>query len=106
MIFFVFQYFSVQLKEDQIPELEERFEIELVNATTDDNLSGTTNISGASVDLAKSKSVVIVGETDFPYGLLEFSKSSVPPQPNDPIIPPATERPVVSCRDTCIWAAS
>ena len=97
-----FQYFSVQLKDDTMPEIEERFEIELVNASSDDSLSGTTNVSGASIDLAKSKSVVIVRESDFPYGLLEFSETNVPPQPNSPIIPPATKRPVVSFGDSVI----
>ena len=92
------QTFSVQLKDENIPETEERFEIQLVNATSDDNLSGTTNISGASIDLTKSKSVVIVRESDYPYGLLQFSESGIPPQPNDPIIPPAIQRPIVSLR--------
>lgn len=76
--------------------MEEKFEIRLVNATSDDNLSGTTNTSGASIDVANSKSTVTVKENDYPYGLLQFSESEIPPRPDDPIILPATERPTVS----------
>ena len=91
-----FQSFNVQLKDENLPELEERFVIQLINATSDDGLSGTTNVSGASIDLANSRSTVMVRESDFPYGLLQFSESEITPLPDDPLIPPATERPTVS----------
>ena len=90
-----FQSFNVQLKDENLPELEERFVIQLINATSDDGSSGTTNVSGASIDLANSRSTVVVRENDFPYGLLQFSESEIPPLPDDPLIPPATERPTV-----------
>lgn len=90
-----FQTFSVQLKDDDIPESLETFEIRLVNTTTEDNIVGTTNTSGASIDEAHHISTVTVKENDFPFGLLQFSTSLVPPQPDDPVIPPSTEKPVV-----------
>ena len=90
------QSFSVSLKDDNIPELEEIFEIRLVAVRSDDNETGSTDVSGASIDPDNSKSRVVMPENDYPYGLLQFSESDTPPMPNDPYIPPVTLSPTVS----------
>ena len=92
----IIQSFSVSLKDDNIPELEEIFEIRLVAVRSDDNETGSTDVSGASIDPDNSKSRVVMPENDYPYGLLQFSESDTPPLPNDPYIPPATLSPTVS----------
>ena len=92
----ILQSFSVSLKDDNMPELEEIFEIRLVAVRSDDNETGSTDVSGASIDPDNSKSRVVMPENNYPYGLLQFSESDTPPLPNDPYIPPATLSPTVS----------
>lgn len=80
------------VNDDDIPEAQETFDIKLTSALT--GSSGSTNISGASIDLSASTSRFTVLKSDNSNGLLQFSNSSKPPSGSG-IIPPATEKPMV-----------
>jgi hypothetical protein len=97
-IFFLFQTLEVQVTNDNMPELDELFEIKLASAVADDGIPGSTNSSGASIDPAAQSSQVTLEANDFPFGLLQFSsKVGVPPTPGSQgMIVPATVAPVVS----------
>ncbi|ELU13347.1 hypothetical protein CAPTEDRAFT_91039, partial [Capitella teleta] len=82
---------SVQVLDDMEPEVPEDFEIHLVETLAEDGLVGSTATSGASIDPLHNTQNISLPESDFPFGLIEFSASEVPPQPGDPIIPPATQ---------------
>lgn len=86
--------FTLKVMDDDIPEVQETFDIKLTSALT--GSSGSTNISGASIDLAASFSRFTILKSDNSNGLLQFSNSSQPP-PGSGIIPPATEKPTVTC---------
>lgn len=90
------QLISVQVLDDMEPEVPEDFEIHLVETLAEDGLVGSTATSGASIDPLHNTQNISLPESDFPFGLIEFSASEVPPQPGDPIIPPATQ-PVKVC---------
>ena len=83
------------MKDDNLPEPRESFEITLVSVSSGDGSKGSTNTSGASIDLTNSVFSFVIEKNDNANGLLQFSNSSTPPQPSDGIIPPATERPMV-----------
>jgi len=100
----LFQVFAVQLKADNIPEGQETFEVRLTNTKTEDNIVGSTNTSGASIDAANSKSVIVMRENDFPQGLLQFKPDGIPPLPQDPFILPLNDRPTVSWRIGLLWS--
>jgi G-protein coupled receptor 98 len=80
------------------PELPEYFEIHLVDVESSDGIVGSTPTSGASIDPLYSTQNISLPESDYPYGLLEFSVMEKPPTSGDPRIPPATEIPQVRFR--------
>lgn len=82
--------------DDMEPETAEDFEIVLVNAVSSDKIVGTTPTSGASIDSNASTQNITLPESDYPYGLIEFSVLDDPPLPDDPRIPPAETPPQVS----------
>ncbi|XP_061172919.1 adhesion G-protein coupled receptor V1-like [Saccostrea echinata] len=84
--------FTVTVNDDDIPEVQETFDIKLTSALT--GSSGSTNTSGASIDLSASTFRFTILKSDHSNGLLQFTNSSMPPQGTG-IIPPATEKPVV-----------
>ncbi|XP_014663002.1 PREDICTED: G-protein coupled receptor 98-like [Priapulus caudatus] len=66
------QRLNLRVVDDAVPETVEVFHVRLVEATSDDGVAGTTNMSGASIDPRGSYSTVTVEANDFPYGLLQF----------------------------------
>ena len=78
---------------DDIPELEEIFNIVLVSAVALDNETSSTETSGASISAISSQAAITVVENDYPYGLMQFTTS--PPASRDPFIPAATVAPVL-----------
>jgi hypothetical protein len=84
--------FTLIVNDDDIPEVQEVFDIKLTSALT--GSSGSTNTSGASIDLSASTSRFTILKNDNSNGLLQFSNSSLPPQ-GIGIIPPATQKPMV-----------
>ncbi|KAJ8304144.1 hypothetical protein KUTeg_017727 [Tegillarca granosa] len=90
--------FVVQVKDDTIPEVMETFEIRLVSVSTVGG-SGTTNISGASIDPLRATSSFVIDGNDFPNGLLQFNTSSNPPTLSDVPLPVAISQPQVCIGD-------
>ena len=78
---------------DNIPELEESFNITLVSAVALDNETSSTESSGASISVSGSQGVIRVGENDYPYGLMQFATSQPPVAP---FTPAATVAPVLT----------
>lgn len=85
---------TFQVLDDDVPELEEIFDVVIVSVTSDDGLVGSTNTSGASINMAAAIRNITVAETDNPHGLFQFS-TGYAPNATDPLIPPATEKPMV-----------
>uniref|UniRef100_A0A3Q3W600 Adhesion G-protein coupled receptor V1 n=1 Tax=Mola mola TaxID=94237 RepID=A0A3Q3W600_MOLML len=73
--------------DDNLPELDEAFQITLVSAESGDGKPGSTPTSGASIDPHNSVNTVTVTASDHPYGLLQFQASP----PGDGLISPALE---------------
>ena len=92
---FISQVITFSVKNDNVPELTEYFDVTLVRVVSSDGLVGSTNTSGASIDPEHAVANISVQENDFPYGLLQFSTGPAP-APNDPTIPAATTSPQVS----------
>ncbi|XP_041376199.1 adhesion G-protein coupled receptor V1-like [Gigantopelta aegis] len=78
-----------QIKDDDIPEVAETFRVLLSSAASDDGVTGTTNTSGASIDPRAQESRLVIEDTDYPHGLLQFTNAVTPPKPSDPMIRPA-----------------
>ena len=83
--------------DDNIPEIEEIFDIKLIQAIPGDGLVGSTNYSGASIDPSGQVNNVTLADNDYPYGLLQFTGSLETPQPirADPWIQPIKQQPTV-----------
>ena len=86
---FSFQTLKFQIKDDDTPELAETFRVLLSSAMSDDGIKGSTNSSGASIDPNARESWLVIEDTDYPHGLLQFSDAPRPPKQNDPMIKPA-----------------
>ena len=86
----------MELKNDNIPEPQEVYDIRLTGVSTEDGVGGTTNSSGASIDPNHMNSTVIMNENDFLNGLLQFKADGIPPLSDDPYIEPLLEQPTVS----------
>ena len=103
------QTLIVEAFDDADPELQETFDIVLESAISEDNLVGTTDTSGPSINPNYNSANITILETDQPYGLLQFGTGN-PPSFNDPFVPPATEPPMVcinffhcpACRTTLV----
>ncbi|KAH9498632.1 Adhesion G-protein coupled receptor V1 [Bulinus truncatus] len=80
--------FQINVTDDNIPELDETFQVSLVSAVSDDGLAGSTNTSGAVIDNAGRTRQISIAENDYPYGYLQFSSQlGVIPTPNVLISP-------------------
>ncbi|OWF54008.1 G-protein coupled receptor 98 [Mizuhopecten yessoensis] len=88
--------FYLEVRDDMVPEAKETFHIKLVGVTSGDGISGTTNTSGASINPLAAFSNFAVEENDYTYGLFQFSTESTPPSPAGGVIPPATNKPMVT----------
>ena len=55
--------------DDNLPELDEPFQITLVSAESGDGKPGSTPTSGASIDPHNSVNSVTVTASDHPYGI-------------------------------------
>ena len=64
-----------------------------------DGSEGSTNTSGASIDLTKARSVVTVLKNDHSNGVLQFTNRTTPPSTGEGILPVATVAPIVSHLD-------
>ncbi|XP_029019275.1 adhesion G-protein coupled receptor V1 isoform X2 [Betta splendens] len=73
--------------DDNLPELEESFQVTLVSAESGDGKPSSTLTSGASIDPWASVNTVTVKASDHPYGLLQFQSSP----PGEGLISPALE---------------
>jgi len=91
---------NVQPLDDDIPELDEVFDVQLVEALSADGLLGSTNTSGASVDPERWRTTVTIPATDNPHGLLQFDVSGDSTRfRNVTWVEPLTESPEVSDGD-------
>ena len=61
----ILQSFTVKLNDDNVSEQEEIFEIRLITARSDDNVLGSTVVSGASIDPNKSTSRLVIPKKDY-----------------------------------------
>ncbi|XP_077792347.1 adhesion G-protein coupled receptor V1 isoform X2 [Podarcis muralis] len=84
--------------DDDIPELNEYFQVTLVSAVAGDGKIGSTPTSGASIDPEKETTYVTIKASDHPYGLLQFSVGE-PPVDIDDIILPATTAPHITVKE-------
>uniref|UniRef100_A0A8D2L5E0 Adhesion G-protein coupled receptor V1 n=1 Tax=Varanus komodoensis TaxID=61221 RepID=A0A8D2L5E0_VARKO len=84
--------------DDDIPELNEYFQVTLVSAVAKDGKIGSTPTSGASLDPEKETTYITVKASDHPYGLLQFSVGQAPSD-SDEIILPALTAPHVTVQE-------
>nr|XP_056705119.1 adhesion G-protein coupled receptor V1 [Euleptes europaea] len=84
--------------DDDIPELNEYFQVTLVSAVPGDGKVGSTPTSGASIDPEKETTYITIKASDHPYGLLQFSVGQPPPG-SDEIILPATTAPQITVKE-------
>ncbi|XP_063151499.1 adhesion G-protein coupled receptor V1 [Candoia aspera] len=84
--------------DDDIPELQEYFQVTLVSAVTGDGKTGSTPTSGASIDPEKETTYITIKASDHPYGLLQFSVGQ-PPSDNDEIILSAMTAPHITVKE-------
>lgn len=61
---------------DKKPELNEKFELRLVSAKSNDGKDESTERSGASISPVSSVANITIEENDSPYGLLQFSSEA------------------------------
>lgn len=69
--------------------------IKLLTVSTDDGSRGSTNTSGASIDLTKANSVITVLKNDDSNGVLQFTNRTLPPTPSEGILPVAKDIPII-----------
>uniref|UniRef100_A0ABM5FTD0 Adhesion G-protein coupled receptor V1 isoform X1 n=1 Tax=Pogona vitticeps TaxID=103695 RepID=A0ABM5FTD0_9SAUR len=99
--FFPFQrseVLNLQVLDDDIPELNEYFQVTLQSALAGDGKVGSTPASGASIDPEKETTCITIKASDHPYGLLQFSVEP-PPVDVDKIILPATRAPHITVKE-------
>ena len=87
---------TLTILDDDLPEIDEIFHVRLVSVSSGDGSTGSTNTSGASIDLTKASSVVTILKNDHSNGVLQFSNRTNPPSPGGGIIPISTVEPIVS----------
>ncbi|XP_061478182.1 adhesion G-protein coupled receptor V1 isoform X3 [Rhineura floridana] len=84
--------------DDDIPELNEYFQVTLVSAVAGDGKIGSTPTSGASIDPEKETTYITIKASDHPYGLLQFSVGQ-PSVNSDNIILPAITAPHITVKE-------
>ncbi|NWX90484.1 GPR98 protein, partial [Nothoprocta pentlandii] len=89
---------NLHVIDDDIPELNEYFQVTLVSAVSGDGKLGSTPTSGASIDPEKETTDISIKASDHPYGLLQFSVG-LPPQPGDKMILPASSVPCITIKE-------
>ncbi|KAK3711281.1 hypothetical protein QZH41_004331 [Actinostola sp. cb2023] len=77
--------FFISPRDDQFPELDEKFVLKLVSAASNDGKTSSTPTSGASVDPNFTEINITVTKNDYPYGLLQFMDTV--PAANATILP-------------------
>ncbi|XP_032809135.2 adhesion G-protein coupled receptor V1 isoform X2 [Petromyzon marinus] len=93
-----FMEMTLEVLDDDRPELMEHFEVALVAALSADGKAGRSPSSGASVDRSKDRALVAIQASDHPHGLLQFSLGSAPSD-HDPVIKPVKSAPVVTVQE-------
>lgn len=78
---------------DGLPSLSQRFTVVLLSVVSGDGFVSTTPTSGASINILLSRWNITVLENDYPYGLLQFNTTLLPPPGT--LIPVATSSPVL-----------
>lgn len=78
---------------DGLPSLAQRFTVVLLSVVSGDGYVSTTPTSGASINGLLSRWNFTVLENDYPYGLLQFNTSLLPPPRT--LVPAATSSPVL-----------
>ena len=91
----ILQTFAIPIAADDTPRFAASFTVDLVAVVAGDGLTGSTEVSGASIDESTSAVNVSLMDRNYPYGLLQFATSE-PPTEQSPSIPPATETPQVT----------
>uniref|UniRef100_A0A8C7EBG5 Adhesion G-protein coupled receptor V1 n=1 Tax=Nothoprocta perdicaria TaxID=30464 RepID=A0A8C7EBG5_NOTPE len=89
---------NLHVIDDDIPELNEYFQVTLVSAVSGDGKLGSTPTSGASIDPEKETTDISIKASDHPYGLLQFSVG-LPPLPGDKMILPASSVPRITIKE-------
>ncbi|KAM4875921.1 adhesion G-protein coupled receptor V1 [Thomomys bottae] len=89
---------NLHVLDDDIPELNEYFQVTLVSAVPGDGKLGSTPTSGASIDPEKETTDITIKASDHPYGLLQFS-IGLPPQPEDAMSLPANTMPHLTVQE-------
>ncbi|XP_042546906.1 adhesion G-protein coupled receptor V1 [Dipodomys spectabilis] len=89
---------NLHVLDDDIPELNEYFQVTLVSAVPGDRKLGSTPTSGASIDPEKETTDITIKASDHPYGLLQFS-TGLPPQPEDAMSRPASSMPQLTVQE-------
>lgn len=67
--------------DDDIPELNEYFQVTLVSAIPGDGKIGSTPTSGASIDPEKETTYITIKASDHPYG--NCNRQHITPLPRD-----------------------
>uniref|UniRef100_G1KP04 Adhesion G-protein coupled receptor V1 n=1 Tax=Anolis carolinensis TaxID=28377 RepID=G1KP04_ANOCA len=99
--FFPFQrseVLNLLVLDDDIPELNEYFQVILVSAVSGDGKKGSTPTSGASIDPEKETTYITIKASDHPYGLLQFSVEQ-PPEDSEEVILPVTNAPHITVKE-------
>ncbi|XP_048187347.1 adhesion G-protein coupled receptor V1 [Perognathus longimembris pacificus] len=89
---------NLHVLDDDLPELNEYFQVTLVAAVPGDGKLGSTPTSGASIDPEKETTDITIKASDHPYGLLQFS-TGPPPQPEDAMSLPASSMPHLTVQE-------
>uniref|UniRef100_A0A8C4S4U8 Adhesion G-protein coupled receptor V1 n=1 Tax=Erpetoichthys calabaricus TaxID=27687 RepID=A0A8C4S4U8_ERPCA len=89
---------NINILDDDIPEFAELFRVTLMSVRSGDGKQGSTPTSGASIDPEKASTNIIIKESDYPTGLLQFS---VGPVPNlaEGFIKPALQAPSITVKE-------
>ncbi|XP_062985697.1 adhesion G-protein coupled receptor V1 [Elgaria multicarinata webbii] len=99
--FFPFQrseVLNLLVLDDDIPELNEYFQVTLVSAVAGDGKIGSTPTSGASIDPEKETTYITIKASNHPYGLLQFSVGQ-PPEDSDELILSAVTAPHITVKE-------
>ena len=83
------------MRNDDIPETDEIFSIKLLSVLSSDGEVGSTNTSGASMDPSKASVLFTILKNDHSNGVLQFTNRTIPPTPDEGILPVDSETPVV-----------
>ncbi|KAG2466797.1 GPR98 protein, partial [Polypterus senegalus] len=89
---------NIYILDDDIPEFAELFRVTLMSVRSGDGKQGSTPTSGASIDPEKASTNIIIKESDYPTGLLQFSLGPVPNLTGG-FIKPALQAPSITVKE-------